>query len=326
MTTPSGYATTGGMDYMDLSNASGTAGFISPGQQVYSSRPAAPLRKHSHLASMAVGGGEDFSIAMYQPHQHQPHHHHLSHDSPNEMEESMSGGSSQDFSPDNSGGGGGGGNGNGGNNNSGGAQGKTSGKGKRKSMTGGGGGGYTSSGGGGGGGAGTTGLTASGKPRKKKKPRIALSCRECTRRKQKCDRQTPCHHCICEFWVCGGRLEFDEELFRRRGGKKTDTDDGTGCLLIVYSEEGPASLCSLHPRGEPLHPGQHHPFRSCSNNHQPLLSVPHHPTPRPLTPRRLDGGFCFTNLSTVPVQHGPTELHPDLFEAYEHEFSGDVQP
>lgn len=33
---------------------------------------------------------------------------------------------------------------------------------------------------------------------KRKKPRIALSCAQCTKRKQKCNRQIPCQHCTCE--------------------------------------------------------------------------------------------------------------------------------
>ena len=37
---------------------------------------------------------------------------------------------------------------------------------------------------------------------KRKKPRIALSCAQCTKRKQKCNRQIPCQHCTCE-WALG---------------------------------------------------------------------------------------------------------------------------
>ncbi|WWC86725.1 uncharacterized protein L201_001603 [Kwoniella dendrophila CBS 6074] len=35
-----------------------------------------------------------------------------------------------------------------------------------------------------------------GQPTKKKKRRVALSCAECAKRKQKCNRETPCQHCV----------------------------------------------------------------------------------------------------------------------------------
>ncbi|WWD21666.1 hypothetical protein CI109_106152 [Kwoniella shandongensis] len=35
-----------------------------------------------------------------------------------------------------------------------------------------------------------------GAPQKKKKRRVALSCAECAKRKQKCNRETPCQHCV----------------------------------------------------------------------------------------------------------------------------------
>lgn len=41
---------------------------------------------------------------------------------------------------------------------------------------------------------------------KRKKPRVALSCGQCTKRKQKCNREIPCQHCTCEFVVCGSYL------------------------------------------------------------------------------------------------------------------------
>ncbi|ODN79510.1 hypothetical protein L202_03476 [Cryptococcus amylolentus CBS 6039] len=75
-------------------------------------------------------------------------------------------------------------------------------------------------------------------PQKKKKRRVALSCAECAKRKQKCNRETPCQHCVArrvpELCVPYSRADSPSKGTKAGSGKKDK--DGPK----VKTEEGRA--------------------------------------------------------------------------------------
>ena len=66
-----------------------------------------------------------------------------------------------------------------------------------------------------------------GGPRRKKKRRVALSCAECAKRKQKCNRETPCQHCVSRRVpeLCVPYTREGSPPVKRRASIKTERSD-----------------------------------------------------------------------------------------------------
>lgn len=86
-------------------------------------------------------------------------------------------------------------------------------------------------------------------PGKRKKRRVALACAECSKRKQKCNRETPCNHCIArrvpELCVPSTTTSSPKE---RNISKLVKTEDTVSAGPVEMAPRAPSLLPTLSVR------------------------------------------------------------------------------
>jgi hypothetical protein len=78
-------------------------------------------------------------------------------------------------------------------------------------------------------------------PQKKKKRRVALSCAECAKRKQKCNRETPCQHCVARRVpeLCVPYTRTGSPPPRNSRADSTQTPDAKPAMTAEVPASGP---------------------------------------------------------------------------------------
>lgn len=137
-------------------------------------------------------------------------------------------------------------------------------------------------------------------PRRRRRP--ALSCIQCRRRKIKCDRGSPCAHCVsakshCEYRLYGSGRDIQEESSRSHSGVTTlGVFDFRSDISAQSPESAPDLTVSLGNRNvaAPL------TTVATTRGQQLILSIPNHDASRP--PRRTQGADTNVfGLSQAPI-------------------------
>ncbi|KAK4684431.1 hypothetical protein P7C73_g5751, partial [Tremellales sp. Uapishka_1] len=133
-------------------------------------------------------------------------------------------------------------------------------------------------------------------PQKKKKRRVALSCAECAKRKQKCNRETPCQHCLAR------RVTHLCVPYTRSGSPPSRTKDSRAMTASGSGE--PSLVVKTSPQAQRSQPPEDKRERSPStvNGTAPALVRP--PSTMPTMNKRVSKLEMMVNAITnvIPLE------------------------